>query len=68
MLDIEPARITGIGTVTITEDGITIEGFEADVASGRDLAALATVWAIGELQRELLKTLERHGCGNIIIN
>ena len=68
MLDIEKAYITDTGTVTITADGITIEGFDVNNASCRDIAALAACWAIGELQRELLKTLERPGGGNIGIN
>lgn len=68
MLDTEQAHITETGTVTITADGITVDGFDADNASCRDLAALAALWAIGELQRELLKTLERPGGGNIGIN
>lgn len=75
MLDDEQARLTGTGTVTINSVGvgdtgvcILIEGFEAANATCRDLAVLATVWAIGELQRELMKTLEHPGGGNIGIN
>lgn len=65
MLDAEPVRITKTGTITITDGQIDVAGFAADNATCRDVAILATVWAIGELQRELLKALEKPGDGNI---
>ena len=65
MLDADPAKLKKTGTVTITSNGIVVEGFEADGATCRDVTALAAVWAIGELQRELLKTLEKPGGGRI---
>lgn len=68
MLDAEPARLTKTGTVTITNGRIDVAGFDADNGTCRDVAALAAVWAIGELQRELLKTLEKPGGGNIVID
>lgn len=65
MLDAEPATLRRAGTVTATPDGITVAGFAADGASCRDVAALAATWAIGELQRALLKTLQAPGGGKI---
>jgi hypothetical protein len=68
MLDANPTHLTFTGKVTVTASGIAVEGFEAHGASCRDVAALAALWAIGELQREVLKTLERPGGGNIAID
>lgn len=65
MLDANPARLYQNGTVTVTPTGITVAGFEGLNASCRDVAALAALWAIGELQRELMATLERPGGGKI---
>ena len=67
MLDATPAKLTMLGTVTITPDGISIDGFDGENVSCRDLAALAAAWAIGELQRELQATLERPGGGKISV-
>jgi hypothetical protein len=67
MLDAEEARLTEFGTVTIRPDGIVVEGFSAENGTCRDVAALATLWAIGRLQEELMKTLERPGGGNICV-
>jgi hypothetical protein len=67
MLDANEAHLTKIGRVVIDDLGIEIEGFEAANGSCRDLAALAALWAIGELQRELMGTLQKPGGGNIVI-
>jgi hypothetical protein len=53
--------LTKIGKVTITDGAITVEGFNASNATCRDVVALAALWAIGELQRELMQTLEKPG-------
>jgi hypothetical protein len=66
MLDANPAKITKAGRVVINPFGVIVEGFEAEGASCRDVAALAMAWAIGELQRELLAILERpEGTGRV---
>jgi hypothetical protein len=65
MRDAEPADLNKIGIVTITRDGVTVEGFGAVNGSCRDVSALAALWAIGELQRELMETLKRPGGGRI---
>jgi hypothetical protein len=65
MLDADPARLVKTGKVTIDATGVVVEGFEGENTSCRDLTALAALWAIGELQRELLATLERPGGGKI---
>ena len=68
MLDADEACITQAGVVTISPDGILVAGFDGDNTSCRDISALAMVWAIGELQRELLATLERPGGGNVAVD
>ncbi|MHA6195556.1 hypothetical protein ACX3YG_14420 [Pseudomonas wadenswilerensis] len=60
-------RITCVGKVTIEAGRIMVEGFEAENASCRDIVVLAAAWALGELQREMLKTIERPGGGNLLI-
>jgi hypothetical protein len=70
MLDASPARLVQHGRIVIEAqpDGdvrVTCEGFEGEGTSCRDVAALATVWAIGVLQRELDATLMAPGGGSI---
>jgi hypothetical protein len=65
MLDADPAKLVKTGKVTIDATGVTVEGFKGENASCRDVAALAALWAIGELQRELLATMQRPGGGKI---
>lgn len=67
MLDAQNARLTKLGTVAIDKSGIVVSGFEGEGTGCREVAVLATVWALGELQRELLLTLQRPGGGNIAI-
>lgn len=67
MLDGNEARLTQTGTVTVSTEGrlrVVVEGFRGDGCSCRDVAALAMAWAIGELQRELVATLQRPGGGS----
>lgn len=68
MLSAEKAKLTAFGKVEITPDGVRVEGFDADNGTCRDVAALAVTWAIGELQRELLATLQQPGGGNICVD
>jgi hypothetical protein len=49
--------LTKTGKVTIVAGTILIEGFDAKDATDTDVKALAIVWAIGWLERELLATL-----------
>ncbi|MCP8349343.1 hypothetical protein DN387_13955 [Pseudomonas sp. FBF18] len=58
-------KIRKTGRVTITKDGISVEGFDVKGAMCRDVAVVAAAWAIGELQREMLKTIQKPGGGNI---
>ncbi|WP_258377067.1 hypothetical protein [Pseudomonas soli] len=64
MLSENEICITRVGKVIVEKERILIQGFEADDASCRELVVLAAAWAIGELQREMLKTIERPGGGN----
>jgi len=61
-------KIRKSGRVSITRQGISVEGFEIKGAMCRDVAVMATAWAIGELQREMLKTIERPGGGKITVD
>jgi hypothetical protein len=58
-------RITWPGQVIVQKEMIVVTGFSTENASCRDLAIMASAWAIGELQREMLKTIERPGGGRI---
>jgi len=72
-LDQDPVKLTGVGTVVIRPCAIkggveiTFEGFQASGATCRDVAVLAAVWAIGALQRELMKDIEQPGGGSTAI-
>lgn len=47
-------KLKQVGKVTIDGHGkIYVDGFEADDCMCREVAALALLWAIGELQAEL---------------
>jgi hypothetical protein len=63
MLDANPAFLTQFGKIEIENGRIMIDGFDAENGTCRDVAALAIVWAIGQLQIELMQTLERPGGG-----
>lgn len=68
MLDANHSFLTKPGRVVVEANGTSVEGFEAHDASCRDVAALALVWAIGVLQRELQATLEKPGGGNVSVD
>lgn len=63
-------KLKKVGSVTI--DGhstILVEGFSADHCSCRETAALALVWAIGELQRELTALIQvPGGTGKVVVD
>lgn len=65
MESIDEIRITWPGRVIVEKGKVVVEGFTADNASCREVATMAAAWAIGELQREMLKNIERPGGGNI---
>lgn len=67
MLDADPCKLTQTGTVLIKGNWIEVKGFESDNGSCRDTAALACMWAIGRLQKELQAMMERPGGGNTVI-
>lgn len=67
-LDAKTSRLTKFGTVTVLpqKEGriqIVAEGFEGENCSCRDIAVLACMWAIGELQREAMRDIEAPGGG-----
>lgn len=63
----EAMFITRTGKVTIENGRILVQGFDSENTSCRELVILAAAWALGELQREMLKTIERPGAGNIFM-
>jgi hypothetical protein len=66
-LDAKTSQLTQHGTVTVEAGGIVVTGFAGDNCSCRDVAVLACIWAIGELQRELMKDVEQPGGGRVAI-
>jgi hypothetical protein len=62
-----PMCLTDFGKVTISDKGISIEGFEADNASCREAAIMVCCWAIGELQREMLLMIESPLGGSVVM-
>lgn len=50
-----------IGEIKIDAKKVRIEGFRADGAMCREVAALAIVWAIGKLQNELSALIRKPG-------
>lgn len=69
-LDAETSKLTRIGKVVINahgEPGVQIEvlGFDGSGCTCRDVAVQACLWAIGELQREVLRCIEEPGGGSI---
>lgn len=69
-LDADNIKLTQHGTVTISPDKkggpqIIVEGFEGAGCSCRDVAVLACLWAIGELQREVMRAVQEPGGGSI---
>jgi hypothetical protein len=68
--DATPIRLTKIGKLTICTDPrlpVRIEGFEGENCSCRDVAILACMWAIGQLQRAATGDIERPGGGGTCI-
>lgn len=65
--NVEKMQIIKHGSVIVSPDGIEVVGFDADNASCREVAIMAAAWAIGELQREMLRNIEEPGGGNICI-
>lgn len=64
----ELVKLDKIGTLTITANGISADGFEADGASCRDVAALAAAWGLQVLARELQATLNAPGISHISVD
>ena len=69
-LTAEVTKLRKHGTVTIHPEKhgrvqIVAEGFEGDNATCRDVAVLACLWAIGELQREVMRAVQEPGTNAI---
>jgi len=62
-------RLNKIGTILMHKQQIHIDGFDADDVSCREIAILAMIWAIGELQREVVADIAAPGgTGNVIVD
>ena len=60
--DAQEAQLTKLGKVTITKEGVYIEGFNTSgTQSCRETAILAAAWALGQLQAEMLATMLKPG-------
>ena len=73
LLDAEKSTLTKLGKIVIkhsekTGTQITIDGFDGDNCTCRDIAVQACLWAIGELQREALASVETPGGGIASVN
>jgi hypothetical protein len=62
------ACITKRGKVAVDRNGVIVSGFEGKNVSCREVAALAIVWAIGQLQGELEQLLRKPGGGNVAVD
>lgn len=67
MLGSDAIQLTNTGRVIIEQGRILIQGFDSENATCREVVVMAAAWAIGELQREMLRTIERPGGGNLCI-
>lgn len=67
-LDSETSVIEKFGTVKVMPGHIEVVGFDGRNCSCRDVAMQACLWAIGELQREVLRSIEQPGGGSICID
>jgi uncharacterized protein YggL (DUF469 family) len=68
-LDAKKLKLSSFGKVTINSatNEIEIEGFNGEGCTCRDVFVLACIWAIGELQREVLASVEQPGFGSAVI-
>ncbi len=66
--DATPIRLTKTGTMTLSAEGIAIDGFEGENCSCRDVAILACLWAIGQLQMEATATVHMPGGGRASVD
>lgn len=58
MLD---TKLSQTGTVLMHGEHIYLDGFSADSCMCREVAVLALIWAIGEMQCELSALIEQPG-------
>lgn len=66
MLD---TKLIKIGSILMHEGKIQIQGFEGDDLGCREVCIHAMLWAIGELQREIMADIEKPGgSGNVSLD
>lgn len=68
-LDAQHTKLTKIGTVMIEPSGhVSVIGFSGENCTCRDVAVLAMTHAISVLSAELLKTIEKPGGGDVVVD
>lgn len=66
---LDEMHITKNGSIEITNKGIFIKDFDGECESCRELAVLALLYGIGELQRELTELLKvPSGSGKVVLD
>lgn len=60
MLD---TKLRKTGSILMHEGKIQIQGFEGDNLGCREVCIHAMLWAIGELQKEVMEDIEKPGGG-----
>lgn len=67
-LDAETSRLTKFGRVVWdAKEGISIEGFDGDNCTCRDVVVLALSHAIRELNEDMRLTIEKPGGGRTVV-
>lgn len=62
-------RLTEVGEIRMAGGEIVVKGFSGDDCMCREVAALALLWAIGELQRELDDLIAQPGgSGRVVVD
>lgn len=54
-------KLKKIGTITVNSGFVHVVGFDAKDCTCREVGALALLWAIGKLQRELAAMVDHPG-------
>ncbi len=67
-LDAKTTTLTKQGVITISERGISVDGFEGDNATCRDIVVLACLWGIQRLAVEAFESTEKPGGGSASID
>ncbi|MEJ5030045.1 hypothetical protein [Comamonas sp. MYb69] len=68
-LDATHSHITKLGRIVISEGGeVTVQGFEGEGCSCRDLAAQACIYGARVLMEQALKVIEQPGRNKVTVD